>query len=107
MSSFFAILRLRLPNSKFVVAHIEIRHLEKTNRHGTPPADLYKKLARNFNKWLDRQPFKYKILLVNGSSKLDDLKYFRSDGIHLNREGLDLLFQLLHNCFSDIVKNPK
>lgn len=100
---FFSILKLRLPDSKFVVSHVEIRHLEETNSHGTPSADLYKKLARNFNKWLDRQPFKYKTLLVNGASKLDNPKFFRSDRVHLNKKGLELLLELLYNCLLDIV----
>ena len=102
---FFSILRLRLPESVFVVSHVEIRHLKETNRHGTPSTILYKRLARNFDKWLDRQPFMYKTLLVNGASKLDDPKFFKADGIHLNREGLNLLFELLYNCLFDIVRS--
>ena len=94
----FYILRLRLPNSYIVVSQIELRHLERVNRHGTPSSVLYKKLAVNFNKWLCRRKFKNKILLVNGETKLSKPSFFKSDDVHLNRRGLNLLFSLIISC---------
>ena len=97
---FYKLLREKLPNSFIIASQIEVRHLNTVNRHGTPASGLCKKLVVNFNKWLCRQSFKDKILLVNGENKLYDKSYFREDGVHLNIEGLKLLFNLIVSCIS-------
>ena len=103
--NFYVLLKSKLPQAYVIATQIEHRHLYSVNRHGTPTADLYKKLANNFNKWLIRQPFKDKILMVNGENKLGNSKFFRSDGIHLNFEGRFLYFELLSNCLFDPIKS--
>ena len=102
-SQFYSVLRLRLPNSVFITSQVEYRHLKSTNRHGTPDLELYRRLANNFNKWIARQKFKDRLLIVNGSDKLGDSKFFKSDGVHLNRQGLELLFDLMYKCLSHFV----
>ena len=104
---FYAILRLRLPKSTFVVSQIELRHIVSVNRHGTPAFELYRKLANNFNKWVARQKFKDKILLINGENKLSNSNFFRADGVHLTKQGLELVFNLIHSCLSDTVLASK
>ena len=98
---FYRLLREKLPNVFIIASQIEFRHNPTVNRHGTPSADVYRRLAISFNKWLSRQPFKDKILLVNGENKLSDKRYFREDGVHLNIEGLKLFLSLISSCLSN------
>ena len=97
---FYKLLREKLPSVFIVASQIEFRHSNTVNRHGTPAADVYRRLAISFNKWLSRQSFKDKILLVNGENKLSDKCYFREDGVHLNIEGLKLFFSLIASCLT-------
>ena len=101
-ASLFRLLREKLPNVYIIAAQVEIRHSNRVNRHGSPAADLYRKLAVNFNKWLARQSFKNKLLLVNGKNKLYERSFFREDGVHLNSQGLNLYFDLLKFCILGI-----
>ena len=96
--SFYLTLKSALPSVRIIASQIEHRHLETINRYGTPSATLFKKLANSFNRWLVRQPFKDKILILNGAEKLSDQKYFKADGTHLNIEGLSLLINLIVDC---------
>ena len=98
--NFFKLLREKVPRAYLVASQIETRHCETVNRHGSPSKELFKKLAVNFNKWLNKQTFKDKILIVNGDSKLGNCKYFKGDGVHLNSEGLKLYFDLIVDCLS-------
>ena len=102
---FYLLLRSKLPKSFIIASQVEHRHLDVPNRHGTPSVDLYRKLANNFNKWLARQSFKDKILLLNGADKLSNPIFFRSDGIHLNQKGLSLVFDLILSCLEDPLSN--
>ena len=104
---FYSILRLRLPKAIFVVSQVVLRHTVSVNRHGTPAFELFRKLANNFNKWVARQKFKDKLLLINGENKLSNVNFFRSDGVHLNKQGLELVFSLIHDCLSDAVLSLK
>lgn len=98
---FYKLLREKLPNTFVIASQVEFRQLSVVNRHGTPKADLFKKLAISFNKWLCRQTFKDKILLVNGCNKLGDKSFFREDLVHLNLKGLKLLFSLIISCIAN------
>lgn len=93
--NFFHLLRSRLPETFVIASQIEFRHLREVNRHGSPAEDLYRKLANNFNNWLNKQKFKDKILIVNGVGKLSNASLFKLDGVHLNVHGLEVLFDLV------------
>lgn len=96
--TFFLLLKSILPNSKIIASQIEHRHLKYVNKHQSPKEDLYRKLANCYNRWLVRQLFKDKLLIINGFNKLSEETYFKSDGVHLNLKGLELLFDLIVKC---------
>ena len=97
---FYILLKSVLPKAVIIASQIEHRHLRRINKYNTPTAELYRKLANCFNRWLVRQHFKDKLLIINGDQKLRNEKLFKSDGVHLNRQGLTLLFEWISNCIS-------
>ena len=104
---FFQVLRNNLPDTKLIPAQIELRFLEKTNSFGTPPLQRYRLIRNKLNKALQESKIKDFLLCIAGNTRLDNIKYYRSDRIHLNSSGLQFLLRLILRKIESILNLNK
>ena len=86
---FFTIIKNNLPNCKLVPVQVELRFLRFANRFGTPPEARYRAIRNKVNKVLQQSNIRDFMCNIAGKNRLDDKKYYKSDLIHMNQEGLN------------------
>lgn len=99
---FYEYLRSRLPDTYIIASQIEARYGSTVNRHGSPEAAEFSRLANYFNKWLLKQSFKDRLLCIKGPNKLSNSALYR-DTVHLTRQGLHKLFDIIKCVVTDTV----
>lgn len=97
-------LSAKLPNVPIICAYIEPRFALPEGYFKTPEPSVYKAYARKFNNWLQRWDVPYRKLITWGSNRLENKDLFKLDGVHLNKEGLTLLWNLLEDLFVKVVE---
>ena len=97
---FYELCRRHLPNTYIIASQIEPRYLQATNRFGTPKTSEFIKLTNYFNRWLNKQKFKDRVLCIRGPGRLCDPDLFR-DKIHLNDRGLAILWDIAKKVVVD------
>ena len=101
---FYEILRNNLAyNCKLVPVQVELRFLDSTNKYGTPKHEIYKPIRDRFNKILQGLDNRDYFCCIAGKHRLDDIKYYRSDKIHLNQEGLKLYMRFVYRTINFIL----
>lgn len=104
-SRFYSLLRSNLPNSFIIASQIEPRYLTAVNYHFTPPADQFSRLANYYNKWLLKQKFKDRLLVIKGSHKLSETSLYKQDKVHLTNLGIKKLFNIIKDVLYDTILN--
>ena len=84
----FEIIRNNLPHCKIVPIQVECRFLTVTNRFGNPPYPRFKQIRNKLNKAFQQSKKRDFVCCIAGPNRLDARKYFKSDGVHLNKAGL-------------------
>lgn len=95
----------KLPGVPIVCAYIEPRFALPKGYFKTPEPAVYKAYARKFNNWLQRWDIPYRKFITWGSNRLENKALFKRDGVHLNEQGLNLLWNLLEDLFVKVVKS--
>ena len=78
------------PNTKILMTQVEQRCFDDKNKHPrSPPLDVYLRLAKGFNRYIERYHLVHKIVRVNEKTTgIVSRDCFRKDGVHLTVEGL-------------------
>ena len=103
IKEFYLVLKSRLPNSIIISALSELRFYQENNKWNCPTIERFKKRRHSVNKYLNRQKSKDYILNISGPGRLDNKEYYKSDGVHLNDEGLLLYFDLIRSTIRYIM----
>ena len=98
-------LKTALPSTLIVQCEIEDRFLVKPNSRGTPSHSVYHKLRRKLNVYLSKAKDPDFFCNIGGPGRLDDLKYYRRDKIHLNSLGLAKYWSCIENHLSYVISN--
>lgn len=93
----------KLSGVPIICAYVEPRFAEPGGFYHTPDEYLYKSYARTFNNWLKNFDVPYRKFLTWGSNRLENKQLFKADGIHLKKEGLLILWELLEDLFIKVV----
>ena len=104
---FYATLTARIPNAIVISALVELRFYSENNKWGCPTLQEYRKRRHSVNRFLNRLKFNKFILNVCGPGRLDNRKYYRKDGVHLNYSGLVLYFDLIKSTIRYILNKEK
>ena len=94
----------RLPNIPIICSYIEPRFALPGGPYHTPDQLVYKSYARKFNNWLKNWDVPYRKFLTWGSNRLENKDLFKQDGIHLNQQGLFVLWNLLEDLFIKVIE---
>lgn len=95
----------KLPNVPIICAYIEPRFALPDGYFRTPDQAVYKAYARKFNNWLQRWDVPYRKFMTWGSNRLENKDLFKHDGVHLNSQGISLLWELLEDLFIKVVES--
>ena len=108
-ADFYSVLRNRLPDCFIFSCQVEQRYLSRENRHGTPASTEYIRLSNHFNNWLSRFKGKNQLICLRGPRRLDNEVLYKPDKIHLNRQGVAKLFDIIKVSIlrADYSKNSK
>ena len=101
---FYLVLRARLPNSIIISAQVELRYYAENNRWNCPTESEFRKRRSSVNKFLNRLKLKNYVLNISGPGRLDNPKYYKRDGVHLNEKGVKLYFSLIKSTVRYIVE---
>ena len=95
-----------LPKTAIICSYIEPRFAAANRRFNTPDPSVYRKLAKKFNNWLQRWDLPKRKFLTWGSNRLENLDIFKSDLVHLNAEGIRLLWDLFEDLLLKVINSP-
>lgn len=98
-------LKTTLPSTLIVQCEIEDRYLVRSNSRGTPSHSDYHKLRRRLNLYLCKAKDTDFFCNIGGPGRLDDLKYYRGDRIHLNSLGLSKYWSCIENHLSYVISS--
>ena len=91
------------PKGVVIASQVELRFLEPGNKYerfDTPCSAAFHRLSNYFNKWLNKQKCKDRMLCIRGKNKLDDPSFYR-DSVHLNDAGLLKLYKIIKQVAVD------
>ena len=94
-TAFYKILKEKLPNAKVFATQVELRYYKARNRFGCPDALAYKKVTGYFNKYLKRLQYIDNLICILGPNRLSNENLFKGDGVHLNEDGIQKLFDII------------
>ena len=103
--SLISYLSSELPGMPIICSYIEHRFAPANNHFNTPDPIVYKSLARKFNNWLQRWKIPYRKFITWGTNRLENRDLFKRDGVHLNEQGLVLLWDLLEDLSLKVVES--
>ena len=94
-----------LPKTDIICSYIEPRFAAANRRFKTPDPGDYRKLAKKFNNWLQRWDLPQRKFLTWGSNRFENIELFKSDLVHLNAEGIRLLWDLFEDLLLKVVSS--
>ena len=97
-SCFYKYLREKLPQTRLIATQVELRFYKPNNIYNCPEAATYKKVIGYFNKYLQKAKPADSLICILGPNRMSKESLYRSDGIHLNREGLNKLMQIIQSA---------
>ena len=93
----------KLSGVPIICSYIEPRFALPEGPYHTPDQSVYKSYARKFNNWLKKFDVPYCKFLTWGSNRLENKELFKRDGVHLNQQGLFILWDLLEDLLIKVV----
>ena len=105
--TFYSLIKSKFPNSYIICTQIESRFIEpgdKYEKFGSPYSEHFSKISVYFNKWLNNQKFKDRLLCIRGPNRMDNKLYYR-DSVHFNIDGLTKYFHFLSSVLIDMCVN--
>ena len=94
-----------LPGSAIICLYIEPRFAEANSRFNTPDRSTYRALAKKFNNWLQHWDLPYRKCLTWGKNRFENKSLFKHDLVHLNVEGINLLWELFEDLLLKVIKS--
>lgn len=90
---------VRSLSSKLIIipAQVELRFYALGNRYNSPTPRQYKQKRDALNKFINKLQIKDHILMVGGPSRLDHRVFYSSDGVHLNKYGVQKYMKYIKN----------
>ena len=82
------------PNVKIIATSLPMRYVYNYS-HNTPIPDEYKKLRNYVNQRIKSLTCKHFVLNICGPNNLDNVEYYKADGVHFNYLGKKRFFQII------------
>ena len=105
--AFYNRLRESFPDSKMIATQAEKRFYKPGNRWNCPTETEYTRRRDQFNRFLLKATFKDHILMIAGTGRLDNRYYYKTDGVHLNSQGLQFLIQTIMSLMNYLIMSKR
>ena len=100
---YFKTLRWFAPNSLIVAAQIELRFYRPGNRFGSPLIEEYTRRRLYLNREIQKCQYVDSSLTIEGNMLLDKRSLYRSDGVHLKRQGYEKYLNIIKSYLGSII----
>ena len=95
LQEFYTLLRRSVPAAKILATECEQRFYQPGNRFGAPVGEAYRLRRVAVSNLIRRLRSKDHILRISETAKLDNIRLYKRDGVHLNTTGIKKLWGLL------------
>ena len=102
--NYYRALKETFPNALIVASQIEARFYEEGNKFNSPVGREWFRRRNAVNNFIKALRYKDHILMIAGPGRLDNIKYYMKDGVHLTPDKYETLYYYIRCTIVDIIK---